>query len=674
MPYWFNLTMKLLLRLFPVFILLSLVSCSHGEAENPNAQLAIRVRFDVNLSWETGRDSLLAANGKLDAFSTLVVTGLTADADWLVEYVLDSSGFEPDVRLLGGLLSMYQLSGESQILEEAENMGRQVLKVDESGCSILDMGMLSYFTGDPVFYQVAKQFCLSNSDYENLYKAWRLFGDQELKEKLDNGYMPLTELSPYLLALSGHVNEAAKRHTKLNSLYNSERIVGLAPNQDLIKSAWYLWELTGEEAYLEMIKGYYADIRLSTEDKTLPVSYLPETCKFLYLAFADQDMYTLETTVFNSMGHPYLRAALIPEKLIQNLGLGDEAAESNNDSLNYLFESGMEGYECFRIPAIVTTTNGTLLAFAEGRKNGCSDTGDIDLVMKRSSDQGQSWSKLMVIWDDGDHVCGNPAPVVDEKTGEIHLLSTWNHGKDREAEIIDGRSKDSRRVFFLSSDDDGISWSEPKEITRNVKKENWTWYATGPCHGIQLQNEANKGRLIIPCDHIEAGTKRYYSHVIYSDDHGQSWKLGGSTPRDQVNECTVAELSDGELVLNMRNYDRSQKSRKVSFSDDGGISWSDLQSDPVLIEPICQASMLMVQREKSNQLYFLNPAHEDERRLMTLRASNDGGKSWKSSRVLYDGPAAYSDLSLLADGWLACLYEAGIKSPYQGIVIHLVSP
>lgn len=345
------------------------------------------------------------------------------------------------------------------------------------------------------------------------------------------------------------------------------------------------------------------------------------------------------------------------------------------DTLSYLFESGTEGYQCFRIPAIVTTTEGTLLAFAEGRKNGCSDTGDIDLVMKRSTDHGLSWSKLVVIWDDGDNVCGNPAPVVDKHTGQIHLLSTWNLGEDKEHQIIAGRSKDSRRVFAMHSEDDGKSWTKAEEITADVKEENWTWYATGPCHGIQLQSEAYGGRLVIPCDHMEAGTKKYYSHTIFSDDHGISWELGGTTPQDQVNECTVAELSDGRLLLNMRNYDRSQKSRKISYSEDGGQSWSELSNDPVLIEPVCQASLLMVhgEGEKSYTLFFLNPAHEEKRTTMTLRSSDDEGLSWTGSRVLHEGPAAYSDLTLMGDGRLGCLYEAGKSSPYQGIVFQVLS-
>lgn len=342
--------------------------------------------------------------------------------------------------------------------------------------------------------------------------------------------------------------------------------------------------------------------------------------------------------------------------------------------LNYLFESGSEGYQCFRIPAIVTSNTGTILAFAEGRKTGCSDTGDIDLVMKYSEDQGKSWSKLKVIWDDDKNVCGNPAPVVDAATGTIHLLSTWNLGEDHEREIIDGTSQDSRRIFVMSSANEGQTWSEPREITTSVKQKNWTWYATGPCHGIQLKLGAHKGRLLIPCDHIEAHTKKYYSHTIYSDDQGQNWKLGGTTPQDQVNECTVAELPDGRVILNMRNYDRSQQSRKIAYSADGGLSWGDIISDPTLIEPICQASMLLFNSKEDADplLLFLNPADKKQRQNLTLRSSSDNGNSWTGSLVLHQGPAAYSDLTQLPNGNLGCLYEAGPSNPYQGIVFQEV--
>ena len=363
--------------------------------------------------------------------------------------------------------------------------------------------------------------------------------------------------------------------------------------------------------------------------------------------------------------------------MVISVGCTAERGEQEPASAPYLFESGQEGYACFRIPAVVTATSGVLLAFAEGRTNGCSDTGDIDLVMKRSEDGGKTWSALQVVWSDGDNTSGNPAPVVDEETGEIFLLSTRNLGIDREPQIIDQTSVDTRRVFVMSTTDEGRSWSVPREITTDVKLSNWTWYATGPGSGIQIKRGAHRGRLIIACDHIEAETKHYYSHVIYSDDHGQTWQLGGSTPQHQVNESEVAELSDGRLLLNMRNYDRSQKNRKIAWSTDGGESWSDIQSDPVLIEPICQASLQRYQFDDEGRsiLLFSNPASKTRRDSMTIRVSFDEGVSWPLEKLLHTGQAAYSDLVRLPDDDIGILYEAGPSQdePYQGIVFERIS-
>lgn len=337
-----------------------------------------------------------------------------------------------------------------------------------------------------------------------------------------------------------------------------------------------------------------------------------------------------------------------------------------------LFEGGTEGYACFRIPAIISSGK-TILAFAEGRIGGCSDTGNIDLVLKRSVDGGKSWSDLQVVWDPGDNVAGNPAPVFDEATKTVFLLSTWNLGTDHEGQIIAGTSEDTRRVFVLKSTDMGKTWSGAKEITETTKQENWTWYATGPVHGIQVKYGTYKGRLLIPCDHIEADTKHYYSHVIFSDDHGKSWQLGGTTQQHQVNECTIAELPDGKLILNMRNYDRSKRTRKICFSKDGGKTWSDIVSDPGLPEPICQAALIShIPKKGKSVLYFTNPSSENSRQNMSLKISYDGAKSWADSLVLHSGPSAYSDITLLNKGKVGCLYEAGEESPYEGIVFEIV--
>ena len=334
------------------------------------------------------------------------------------------------------------------------------------------------------------------------------------------------------------------------------------------------------------------------------------------------------------------------------------------------FVSGTGGYNTYRIPAIAVTTNGTLLAFCEGRKNSSSDTGDIDLLLRRSADNGQSWSAPQVLWDDGGNTCGNPCVVVDRETGTVWLTSTWNKGSDTESEIINGTSDDTRRVYILSSDDDGLSWSAPAEITASVKQPDWTWYATGPGSGIQIERGAYAGRLIMPCDHIEAVTKRYYSHIFYSDDNGASWQLGGSTPQYQVNECEAVELADERIMLNMRNYNTANRNRQVAFSDDGGLSWYDQGFDLTLIEPICQAA---VERyawpvgDDPGIILFSNPASRTARTNMTVRASLDDGGTWPKSLVLHPGPSAYSDLAVLHDGRIACFFEKGSANPYQTI-------
>ena len=347
---------------------------------------------------------------------------------------------------------------------------------------------------------------------------------------------------------------------------------------------------------------------------------------------------------------------------------------SHTNELKYIFKSGSEGYNTFRIPSIITTDSGVVLAFAEGRKNSSSDSGDIDLVLKRSIDGGKTWSDLIIIRDDSTNVCGNPSPVIDRKTGKIFLLSTWNRGDDTESEIINMTSVDTRRVYVMNSIDEGLSWSKPIEITDKVKKPNWTWYATGPVHGIQIREGSKKGRMIIPCDHIEANTKKYYSHIIYSDDGGSSWNIGGTTPQDQVNECSVAEIGKGKLILNMRNYDRTQMNRKISISNDYGESWGDIYDDKALVEPICQASILRYSFKGygRNDLLFINPADKNKRLNMTLRLSNDLGRTWTREFLLHEGPSAYSDITKLRNGNIGCLFEAGKNSPYEGIVYREV--
>jgi sialidase-1 len=244
---------------------------------------------------------------------------------------------------------------------------------------------------------------------------------------------------------------------------------------------------------------------------------------------------------------------------------------------------------------------------------------------------------------------------VDTHSGAIHLLLTRNPRDAHQKEIIAGTATGSRTVWATVSRDEGRTWEPLREITDAVKDSTWTWYATGPGNGIRLRS----GRLLIPCDHVGAD-KLSWSHVIYSDDHGKNWKRGGEVG-PLCNESAVAECKDGSLLFNMRSNSGSHR-RAVSRSKDGGLTWSPVEHDPALIEPVCQASLIRV----GKRLIFSNPAAETRRNL-TVRRSDDNGRRWNTVRVVHPGPAAYSSLVDLGDGRVGLLYEAGEAGPYEEI-------
>ncbi len=329
-----------------------------------------------------------------------------------------------------------------------------------------------------------------------------------------------------------------------------------------------------------------------------------------------------------------------------------------------VFRRGSDNYHTFRIPSLVVSPRGSLLAICEGRKNSASDHGDLDLVMKRSDDHGTSWSEISVIYEEGgdqEITIGNPCPVVDRETGIIWLPFCKNNDS----------------VLLTHSTDDGHTWSAPVDITQSVKKPEWGWYATGPGVGIQLSRQDHNGRLVIPCDHREQvdGAWIKKSHCFYSDDHGQSWQLGESVA-DHTDECQVVELHDGRLMINMRNYwardggkpELGQR-RAVAISEDGGQSWGELRFDATLVEPVCQASFLRHNddRFRAAPLLFSNPASERKRHRLTVRVSRDQGETWPDARLLHEGPSAYSCLAVLPDRSVGCLFEAGEQNAYEKI-------
>ena len=354
------------------------------------------------------------------------------------------------------------------------------------------------------------------------------------------------------------------------------------------------------------------------------------------------------------------------------------------------------GYVMYNCGALIASSRGTILHICEARKNSTLDTGQIDLVLRRSFDQGQTFDKSRVIAHEEGWVCGNMAPVVDQSTGVIWLLFTKNRMDGDEQAIIEGTAPCSRSVWITHSEDDGASWSPPQEITDSVKLPNWTWYATGPGHGIQLKS----GRLVIACNHVVMENGRahipdqenvlsdpYHSHVIYSDDHGSSWQIGGSTDEGQ-NECTVLEADDGQLYLNCRNKNMLADGgnyRGIAWSRDQGESFSPIVHDAALPEPICEASVLRFTNRHDhdrNRVLFSNPAGladgktktpkaigQQDRRELTIRMSYDECRTWPVSKVLYSGRAGYSDLCITDDMTILCCYLNGVARTMERVTL-----
>lgn len=312
-----------------------------------------------------------------------------------------------------------------------------------------------------------------------------------------------------------------------------------------------------------------------------------------------------------------------------------------------LFEGRVDGYPTFRIPALIETPSGALIAFAEGRQS-LRDEGDIDIVMRRSTDQGRTWSAVRAIVDVGADTAGNPAPFVDRSNSRVWLPYCTNPGA----------TATQRRVWLTYSDDDGASWSPPREITAQVAEPDWTWNATGPGRSVQLRS----GRIVVPSNHADAmGARR--AHVIYSDDHGASWHRGGSLSIG-TDESQVAQLTDQTLLMGSR-FEGGPFARAFSRSTDEGLHWTDTTFDNDLPDPRCQGSLV------ANEfgLWMSNAATREEfpRDHVTVRLSLDNGATWAHSRVLDAGPSAYSALATLPDGRMAIAWESGSAIPYNRI-------
>ncbi|MFG2497399.1 exo-alpha-sialidase [Streptomyces sp. NPDC048441] len=355
------------------------------------------------------------------------------------------------------------------------------------------------------------------------------------------------------------------------------------------------------------------------------------------------------------------------------------------DETSVPFRAGREGYASFRIPAVVRTNSGSLLAFCEGRVGSQQDSGNIDVVLKRSSDGGRTWGPLQVAAKNGADLAGNPAPVV-LGAGRILLVHVRNAAAATEDAIRRGTvsAANGRRIWVQSSDDDGLTWSAAKEITSQVKKASWRWYATTPGHAIQLSAGGDHpGRVVIPANHslpptgTDNGTEGKYNggHSLLSDDLGQTWRIGyvddNSDGYVNVNETTAAELPDGRLYFNTRNDSPAPGTRADAHSRDGGQTLvKPFRPQAGLVGPVVECSVL--QLRTPDVLLFSGPADPGFRALMTVRRSRDGGTTWQDAYTVDGLPAAYSDLVRVDDATVGLLHETGDFSAYETITFRRI--
>lgn len=318
-------------------------------------------------------------------------------------------------------------------------------------------------------------------------------------------------------------------------------------------------------------------------------------------------------------------------------------------------------YNTFRIPAICRTKRGTLLAFAEARESVQDQAANL-LVLKRKERDKSRWSQLQVVQNDAPASLNNPCALATAE-GRIWLMYQRYPAGLNESTVKVGTEPSSACTSYITwSDDDGISWHAPRNITDSVKTPKIQSDASGPGVGIELMHGAHRGRLLFPFN--EGSQGKWTTFSVYSDDSGRTWKRGDPTPKTpgiQPNEVQFAECQDGAIYLNARNQ-ASTKRRLTALSRDGGATWSQAQFDQNLEDPICQGSVIRLS-DRPNLLAFSNPESETGRVNGVLKISGDNGISWIKAATINPGSFGYSCLVRLNDQKVGVLFESVESNP-----------
>lgn len=339
-----------------------------------------------------------------------------------------------------------------------------------------------------------------------------------------------------------------------------------------------------------------------------------------------------------------------------------------------VFVSGQEGFHTYRIPSLIVGKRGTVLAFAEGRA-GRGDQSDNKIVLRRSADGGRTWKALQLVDDGGKRSLNNPCAVVEQGSGRIFLVyQSYPEGIREKAKDFPTGVEGDRilRNWIAHSDDEGATWSAPRDITRTTKRPvGVTTLASGPGVGIQLRHGPHAGRLVIPFNEGPYGKWNVYA--IFSDDRGETWQLGEATAASYagtVNEVQVVELPDGTVRFNARGWGKAPL-RRTALSKDGGRTWGEVRDVPELREPSCMASIVRYSEATNgakSRILYSGPIGGG-RTNGTVFLSYDEGETWPVKKVMVPGKFAYSVLTVLPDGTIGCLYERGEKDAYERITL-----
>ena len=335
--------------------------------------------------------------------------------------------------------------------------------------------------------------------------------------------------------------------------------------------------------------------------------------------------------------------------------------------------SGDDGVESYRIPGLVTTNAGTLLGVYDVRHNNSADLQEyVEIGLSRSTDGGQTWEKMRIPMSFGEYGglpkaqngCGDPAILVDKQTGTIWIVAAWTHGMGWNrawTNSMPGMDKEhTAQLVMVKSEDDGRTWSEPINVTEQMKNPSWYFFFQGPGRGITMDD----GTLVFASQYI-GKDKIPNAGIMYSKDHGKTWKVSKHA-RTNTTESQVAEIAPGVLMLNMR--DNRGGSRAVSTTTDMGETWKEHESSrTALPESICMASLIHVKAKDNvlgkDILLFSNPNTTEGRHSMTIKASLDGGYTWlPENQLLVDSGSSwgYSCLSMIDQETVGILYEGSV--------------